>query len=174
MGHVHLECGSGEHEEETLEYGDWMVADFETWRPGTPRVRAPPATREARGGRAMGEGRGGRFPYRGGRTAGYGARSGARGVWKEKETRSEDSSGTKKRSSTDAGLSAQADEENDTATSPLKPPPPPQEPRLGQASAQKHLHLGDAAADQPIPPPPPQYQSPGEKEAAEEDDAQAG
>ena len=91
MGHVHLECGSGEHEEETLEYGDWMVADFETWRPGTPRVRAPPATREARGGRAMGEGRGDRFPYRGGRTAGYGARSGARGVWKEKETRSEDS-----------------------------------------------------------------------------------
>jgi hypothetical protein len=39
MGHMHMECGTSEHEEEDLQYGEWMVAPHETWRPGTPRVR---------------------------------------------------------------------------------------------------------------------------------------
>ena len=39
MGHTHLECGTGEHEDDALQYGAWMIAPLETWRPGTPRVR---------------------------------------------------------------------------------------------------------------------------------------
>jgi hypothetical protein len=38
MGHTHLECGMGEHATEELQYGEWMIADEETWRSGTPRV----------------------------------------------------------------------------------------------------------------------------------------
>jgi hypothetical protein len=30
MGHVHLECGTGEHVEEELQYGSWMIADEAT------------------------------------------------------------------------------------------------------------------------------------------------
>lgn len=46
MGHNHLECGTGEHDEGALQYGDWMMAESETWRPGTPRFRAEYADRE--------------------------------------------------------------------------------------------------------------------------------
>jgi hypothetical protein len=31
MGHTHLECGSGEHEEDKLKWGDFLKADWETW-----------------------------------------------------------------------------------------------------------------------------------------------
>jgi hypothetical protein len=30
--HIHTECGSGEHDETTLKRGDFIKADFETWR----------------------------------------------------------------------------------------------------------------------------------------------
>jgi hypothetical protein len=30
MGHVHLECDTGEYVEEDLQYGAWMIADEET------------------------------------------------------------------------------------------------------------------------------------------------
>ncbi|CAN6249597.1 unnamed protein product [Urochloa humidicola] len=36
MGHTHLECGTGEHEEEDLHFGPWMCADEEFWHPATP------------------------------------------------------------------------------------------------------------------------------------------
>ncbi|OEL13346.1 hypothetical protein BAE44_0025635, partial [Dichanthelium oligosanthes] len=39
MGHVHLDCGTGEHADEDLQFRDWMIADGETWRTGTPRMR---------------------------------------------------------------------------------------------------------------------------------------
>ena len=39
MGHTHLECSTGEHEEEALQYGTCMMAPMKTWRPGTTCVR---------------------------------------------------------------------------------------------------------------------------------------
>jgi hypothetical protein len=39
MGHTHLECRTGEFAPEEMQYGGWMIADEETWHPGTPRVR---------------------------------------------------------------------------------------------------------------------------------------
>lgn len=39
MGHVYLECGTGEFQPAELQYGDWMIAPDQTWRSGTPRVR---------------------------------------------------------------------------------------------------------------------------------------
>jgi hypothetical protein len=77
MGHTHLECGTGEHTEDELQFGAWMVADEETWRPGTPKFRSAPfnvGTRADQNGRAP-RGRGGRAG-RGGRPPG--------GVWKRK------------------------------------------------------------------------------------------
>jgi hypothetical protein len=59
FGHSHLECGSGEHDEEKLKWGDFLKADWETWF-----------------GRGLGFGRGGgRGSGRAGR-AGDGAGSG--------------------------------------------------------------------------------------------------
>lgn len=51
IGHSHLECGTGEHIEEELRWGEWLKADRETWH-----GRGGPAGRG--GGRG---GRGGRF-----------------------------------------------------------------------------------------------------------------
>jgi hypothetical protein len=31
FGHTFTECGTGEHDEATLKWGDWLKADFETW-----------------------------------------------------------------------------------------------------------------------------------------------
>jgi hypothetical protein len=31
FGHNYLECGSGEHDESKLKWGDWLKADWETW-----------------------------------------------------------------------------------------------------------------------------------------------
>lgn len=46
MGHIHMECGTGEFKSKDLHYGDWMMAEQNTWRTGTPRVR--PMTYEQR------------------------------------------------------------------------------------------------------------------------------
>ena len=32
LGHIYTECGTGEHVVETLKWGDWLKADWETWR----------------------------------------------------------------------------------------------------------------------------------------------
>jgi hypothetical protein len=31
LGHSHLECGFGEHNEDDLKWGDWLKADCSTW-----------------------------------------------------------------------------------------------------------------------------------------------
>lgn len=79
IGHTHMECGTGEHGEDDLLYGECMVAPSDLWRLGTPRMRDFPSLeqgapgsqgrREDRGGRstfAVGHGRG---CSRGGRTS---------------------------------------------------------------------------------------------------------
>jgi hypothetical protein len=33
LGHTHLECGTGEHEEDKLKWGDFLKDDWETWQP---------------------------------------------------------------------------------------------------------------------------------------------
>jgi hypothetical protein len=52
IGHSHLECGTGEHIEEELKWGEWLKVDWDTWH-----ARGGPATRG--GGRG---GRGTQFP----------------------------------------------------------------------------------------------------------------
>jgi hypothetical protein len=32
LGHIHTECGTGEHDENTLKWGDFIKADFDTWK----------------------------------------------------------------------------------------------------------------------------------------------
>jgi hypothetical protein len=31
MGHTHLECGTGEHDVDSLKWGDFLKADWDTW-----------------------------------------------------------------------------------------------------------------------------------------------
>jgi hypothetical protein len=48
LGHSHLECGSGEHDEAELKWGDWLKADWSTWRGRGSQI--------ARGGGRFGHG----------------------------------------------------------------------------------------------------------------------
>lgn len=151
MGHSHLECGSGEHAEDDLQYGDWMVAPTETWRAFSTTERVFSRTN---GGRGDGEGRS--------TAAGRHAREGrVEDVWREKATQASDGSGSRKRMPEEAGLDLQ-----DTATSPMKPKPV----EVGQANpqrpiAQKHLTMARSHNSKGLetPPPPPPYVSPREK-----------
>jgi hypothetical protein len=61
MGHSHLECGSGEFEEDKLKWGDFLKADWETWH---------------------GRGRGAESSRSGGRSTGFG---GGRGRGREQD-----------------------------------------------------------------------------------------
>jgi hypothetical protein len=83
MGHVHLECGTGEYSEDDLQYGDWMVAPEETWHPRTLRVCGSlPGDRdneEKRGGRTAGR------PAGQGCTGAF-ARGARNTFWREKKT----------------------------------------------------------------------------------------
>ena len=36
LGHSHLECGTGEHDESKLKWGSWLKADWETWKGRNP------------------------------------------------------------------------------------------------------------------------------------------
>jgi hypothetical protein len=58
LGHTHLECGTGEHDENKLKWGDFLKADRETWhgRRGFFGGRGDGSGR--RGGRDGGRGRG--------------------------------------------------------------------------------------------------------------------
>jgi hypothetical protein len=58
LGHTHLECGTGEHDETKLKWGDFLKADRNTWhgRRGFLGGRGDGAGR--RGGRDGGQGRG--------------------------------------------------------------------------------------------------------------------
>jgi hypothetical protein len=114
MGHVHLECGAGEYSEEELQFGAWMVAEAETWRPGTPRFRSLP-NEGPRDGSGRGQGR----PQRGGR-----GQSGGRGnrtpMWREKTAQASGNSGSRKRPSAGADADKVDQDLSDTASSPVK------------------------------------------------------
>jgi len=159
MGHTHLECGTGEHEDDALQYGAWMIAPLETWRPGTPRVRDSGPERGMpwsqggrgdRGGKSFGAGRSGRGSMRGRRGA---------TIWREKAAGASVGSGSRKRMPDEAGLDLQ-----DTTSSPMKPLKEgslcPEKP-----PAQKHLSMDSpgSSGGKDVPPPPPQYVSPRDK-----------
>lgn len=160
MGHVHLECGTGEFKEEQLQYGDWMLAAVDTWHAGTPLVRPTAGSDQWRPRESnQGANRGGRTE-RGRR--GRGGRTGnSREEWKKKAP--EDPASSRKRGSGEAGL----------ATSPVKPLTEP----LGQDSAvtaKKQLCLDSAIQENTsaVPPPPPQYVSPRDKKRMKQQGSQ--
>ena len=65
IGHTHLECGTGEHEEDKLKWGSFLKADWETWHGrGLNTFRG--------GGRTNNPGRGGRMGDFAGRGPGRG------------------------------------------------------------------------------------------------------
>jgi hypothetical protein len=69
MGHTHLECGSGEHDEEKLKWGDFLKADWSTWK-GRNLGGNRGGGRSSRGGRSPAEWDAGTCP--GGNNAGRG------------------------------------------------------------------------------------------------------
>ncbi|CAD6247109.1 unnamed protein product [Miscanthus lutarioriparius] len=146
MGHVHLECGAREYTEKDLQFGSWMVADAESWHPGTPRFRSL-----APGDREMprdGGGRGGVKPTRGGRGQ-VGGRGGRGPMWKAKATTTSESS-SRKRTSADVGDDNKDDKElDDMASSPAK--------TAAQAGVGE-----EPPTPHPPTPPPPEYKSPRE------------
>jgi hypothetical protein len=160
MGHIFLECGTGEFADDELQFGEWMIAEETTWRPGTPRVRNP-----------LGAGRGEQMAYRAGRTTARG-RGGGRGqggrgsVWKEKPSESGTSDGSRKRSSKEAGLyQGKNDDLEDTANSPLKPESDKkiQEDDLEVKKKLSFEQSPGVDVGGRIPPPPPAYVSPRDK-----------
>lgn len=152
MGHNVLECGTGEHAAEDLQFGDWMVASGDTWRPGTPRLRSyvSDGGRGEQGYNPARSGRGGRTSTRG---------RGRVPVWREKENPMSSNSGSRKRTSSDVDVGNKEDQEtDDTATSPIKPATAEPE---GGANNKALVMAGGG-----IPPPPPPYQSPRERKKA--------
>jgi hypothetical protein len=118
MGHVHLECGSGEFKEDELQFGDWMLAGGDSWRAGTPRVRA--AVGGEQGSQRPQEVRSGPGEHRRMRCRGGQFGAAHDGLWREKKNegeKKEDSAGSRKRSSMEAGLGKDL---TDSASSPLK------------------------------------------------------
>lgn len=111
MVHVHLECGTGEHDEKDLQYGEWMLAEEETWRAGTPRFCAQmPAGRDIpRGDFGRGT-RGGRAPHKPSRSRAWTYDGGRVPVWREKEHQDGEKSLSRKRNSAEAGVDAEKDE----------------------------------------------------------------
>jgi len=154
MGHVHLECGTGEYKEEELEFGAWMVADQSLWHPGTPRFR--PIDRDIP--RSEPASRGGRGGMRGGRGS-VGSRGACNPMWRAKQQQEGDSSGSRKRGSADVEEDGDEQELADTASSPSKPKEPSRE--MGELStASRQLVVTD------VPPLPQAYKSPREVKRA--------
>lgn len=127
MGHIHLECGTGDQEQETLQFGEWMIAPVNTWETGTPRIRSfTPKQEKTRGGGVGVGNQGGRM---GGQEAGrertwrrgfHGARV---GVWREKE-KSSNGNNAHKHPSREADLNnGGGDDVSETASSSIKPTP---------------------------------------------------
>lgn len=152
MGHTYLECGTGEYTEDDLQFGEWMLAEENNWRPGTPRVRATPRGHLARSdwsdqsaSRGQGRGRTGRGD---GRTTSD--------MWRRKP-RTEETNVSRKRDSAEAGL----------AQSPLKPLVEEQQ-EVGNQDAKKKLFLigNPILQEGSVPPPPPQYVTPKERKKA--------
>jgi hypothetical protein len=57
LGHSHLECGTGEHDEASMKWGDWLKAGWETWHGRTQRGGRS-GIRGGRGRFSAAEGRG--------------------------------------------------------------------------------------------------------------------
>jgi hypothetical protein len=106
FGHTHMECGTGEHDEETLKWGDWLKADFETWK-----GRGPSGSR--------GGGRGGRDPAGRGRGRGF---TGGRDVMVDVVGRGQNLSTSWRHNAIPyiEGSNLQDDSLKDTTNSPLK------------------------------------------------------
>lgn len=161
MGHVYLECGTGEYTEDEIQYGEWMLADESTWRPGTPRVRNSsgeerPWQRNDRAGRATGWGRGGDRQGRG--------QPPRDTMWRAKKADTGDNAsiGACKRSSTEADLNNGKDDLADTASSPAKPINEVKHAE-GDREAKKKLNIEDVQTEDgehEVPPPPSRYISP--------------
>ncbi|KAK1683349.1 hypothetical protein QYE76_044197 [Lolium multiflorum] len=157
MGHIFLECGTGEHAESELQYGPWMVAEEAYWRHGTPGLRT-------RGERDMGRNNG-RDPVDGrGRAPGRGASTDRdRRKWIPK---ARGNSKPRKRTSEEAGLGeVPTDDLDDTAASPLKQPATAvtHSSVEGRVGARKKLDMGvegELVTNETIPPPPPAYVPP--------------
>ncbi|CAO2162743.1 unnamed protein product [Urochloa humidicola] len=164
MGHSHLECGTGEHAEEDLQFGDWMISNEEFWHPSTPRVRG--FNLERGGGRGgSSSDRGGRAPRGGSYDRGTGRGGSKVNVWREKGTPASESSGSKKQHPEEAGLDDGTDLE-DTAISPNKTEVE-KSMQAVESNAKKQLVMiseaQGAAAALGVPPPPPKYVSPREQ-----------
>jgi hypothetical protein len=57
VGHSHLECGTGEHDESKLKWGDFLKADRETWYGRFANAGNRGGSRSGRGGPSRGRGR---------------------------------------------------------------------------------------------------------------------
>jgi hypothetical protein len=96
LGHSHLECGSGEHDEAELKWGDWLKADWSTWRGRGTQI--------SRGGGRFGRGE----PAGMGRGTEFGGRSMPQASWRFN-------------ANILAGQKVQTEEEeHDTGSSPIK------------------------------------------------------
>jgi hypothetical protein len=84
IGHTHLECGTGEFEEDKLKWGDWLKAPWDTWHGrsfggGRGGNRSGRGGRDGRGGQ---DGRGDGFDGRGRGRDGFGRGGGAPLSWR--------------------------------------------------------------------------------------------
>jgi hypothetical protein len=107
---MYLECGEGVYEEDELQFGNWMIADEQFWRAGTPGVRGrtPRGSNDAWGRGSMG----GRGNEQRGHDVGMGCGT---PKWKPKVVGNQ----AKKRDSAEAGMDKDIDDEvHDTASSP--------------------------------------------------------
>lgn len=171
MGHVSLECGTGEFSEDDLQYGEWMLAYTETWKARTPRVRPAMDHSKSRGAGGLAD-RGRTTERSRGRGRGVWTRTPRGGLWKEKN-KDENSSGSRKRGSRDDDRDeiAHDKELDDTASSPMKVEKEAgkevartEEPKVKkQLNLETGAHSGEGGR---VPPPPPVYMSPREKKRA--------
>jgi hypothetical protein len=166
MGHTHLECGTGEFAPEELQYGGWMIADEETWHPGTPRVRG---NSMPRGASAPTHGSSTDRGSRNGRDSRASVRGGTRpSMWKEKEKQGPTETGSRKCASEEANLHGVTEELTNTTSSPLKKGNAGRGDGRTGSNTQKQLQLGVV---QDVPPPPPQYINPRERKCLKRDEA---
>jgi hypothetical protein len=101
LGHTHLECGSGEHDEDKLKWGDFLKADWDTWH-----GRGVGGNRG--GGRGGARGRGRSFPNPDTEMNPLG-RGGAAPAWRHNALAFVD------------GKAVREEDIEDTASSPIKP-----------------------------------------------------
>ncbi|KAK1649225.1 hypothetical protein QYE76_067030 [Lolium multiflorum] len=101
LGHTHLECGSGEHDEDKLKWGDFLKADWDTWH-----GRGVGGNRG--GGRGGARGRGRSFPNPDTKMNPLG-RGGAAPAWRHNALAFVD------------GKAVREEDIEDTASSPIKP-----------------------------------------------------